>query len=316
MLERVTRNWPLKLLALGLAFAVWVAVTGENRIVVDLKVPVEVVLPQDRLLTRPAPPTVSVELRGAETVLRGIDSTDLALRLDLRETGSGAREVRLAEGDLKGLPRGIEVLQFDPERLPLEIGERKRRSLPVTPSFLNKPPEGYALYGAQVVPESVDVEGPEREVVSLSRLRTDPIHLEGRTQTFTALVGAVSDNASVRVVDPRPIEVRAFVDAAPVEVTIDDVPVVLAGQVPAASPVPRAVRVTLSGPPAVLSGIVPSQVRAVADVSGLVPRAEAYRLSLRAEILRVSPDELARITVKSISSSSVSVVLPERKASR
>jgi hypothetical protein len=129
-------------------------------------------------------------------------------------------------------------------------------------------------------------------------------------------VGAVSDSASVRVVDPRPVEVRAFVDAAPVEVVIEDVPVVLAGQVPGASPVPGAVRVTLSGPPAVLAAIRPGQVRAVADVSSLAPRAEPHRVSLRAEILRVAPDDLARISVRSISSSSVDVVVPERRAPR
>lgn len=316
MLERLSRNWPLKLLALGLAFAVWVAVTGENRIVVDFKVPMDVVLPPGRILARPAPPTVGVELRGAETVLRGIDSTDLSLRLDLRDTPAGSRQIELADGALTGVPRGVEVVQFDPERLPLEIAEGKRRSVPVTPSFLNEPPRGYALYGAQVVPESVEVEGPDRDVASLGRLRTDPIHLEGRTQPFTVRVVAVSDRPSVRVVDPRPVEVRALVDAAPVEVTLDDVPVVLAGQVPGATVSPGSVRVTLSGPPAVLSAIGRGQVRAVADVSSLEPRAEPYHLTLRAEILRVPPDALARITVKSISPSSVDVAVPERRAPR
>ena len=118
------------------------------------------------------------------------------------------------------------------------------------------------------------------------------------------------------MVDPRPVEVRAFVDAAPVEVTIEDVPVVLAGQVPGASPVPSVVRVTLSGPPAVLAAVGPGQVRAIADVSSLTPRAEPHRVPLRAEILRATPDDLARITVRSISSSSVDVVVPERRSSR
>jgi len=316
MLERVTRNWPLKLLAVGLAFAVWVAVTGENRIVADLKVPVNVVLPPGRFLARPAPPTVGVELRGAETVLRGIDSTDLSLRLDLRGAPAGTREVELGAGALTGVPRGVDVVQFDPERLALEIAEGERRSVPVSPSFVNEPPHGYALYGARVVPESVGVEGPGGDVAKLSRLRTDPIHLEGRTQPFTVRVGVVSDRPSVRVLDPGPVEVRALVDAAPVEVTLDEVPVVIAGQLAGASAAPASVRVTLSGPPAVLSAIGPGQVRAVVDVSSLEPRAEPYRLSLRAEILRVSPDDLARVTVKSISRSSVEVTVPDRRTPR
>ena len=40
----VLRRWHLKLIALGLAIAVWVAVTGEGRGVSDFRVPVDFLL--------------------------------------------------------------------------------------------------------------------------------------------------------------------------------------------------------------------------------------------------------------------------------
>jgi YbbR domain-containing protein len=224
MLDRILRNWPLKLLALGLAFAVWVAITGENRILVDYKVPVAVVLPPDRLLTKPPPTTVSVQLRGPEPILRGIDSTDLSLRLDLRDAGVGDRSVRFSSADVKGVPRGIDIMRFEPDHLAVSVAERTRRTIPVAPSFTDKPPRGYALYGAQAFPEALEVDGPGSEVGALARLRTDPISLGQRTAPFTVRVGAVSDSANVRVVDPRPVEVHAVVDVAPVESRFDPVP--------------------------------------------------------------------------------------------
>jgi YbbR domain-containing protein len=316
MLERLLRNWPLKLLAGGLAFAIWIAITGENRILLDFKVPLEVALPADYLLSSTAPNAVTVRLAGPENILRTIDSYDLALRVDLWDASPGERNVQLSSSDMTGVPRGIEVVLIDPPRLTLTVAQRGRRSVPVVPTFVGKPPPGYALYGARVNPESLEVEGPEPEAASLTPIRTDPIHLEERTSPFTVQVRAVPDSPNVRVVNPRPLEVRAFVDVAPVEAKFDEVPVAFSGQAFEASTIPSMVSVTLSGPPAVLSKIRPTQVRAVADLTGLAPKPDPFHLPLRAELVGVPPDELARITIKTLSRETVEVLLSERKISR
>ena len=45
MLDRVLVNWPLKLFAVSLAFAIWVFVSGEDSIVQDFDVPLDLQLP-------------------------------------------------------------------------------------------------------------------------------------------------------------------------------------------------------------------------------------------------------------------------------
>src|SRR5262245_37441620 len=96
MLDRLLRRWHLKLLALGLAFAVWIAVTGEGRAVQDFSVPVEIALPASVALSSPAPLVVTVRLRGPESLLRRIDPYDLDVRVDLRDAVPGTRTVTLA----------------------------------------------------------------------------------------------------------------------------------------------------------------------------------------------------------------------------
>jgi YbbR domain-containing protein len=259
---------------------------------------------------------VTVRLAGPETSLRGIFAYDLAVRVDLRVAGPGARIVQLSSTDMSGVPRGVEVVLLDPSRLTLTVAQRGRRSVPVVPTFLGKPPSGYSLYGAKVTPESLDVEGPESEAASLTPIRTDPIHLDRRTSPFTVQVRAVPESPNVRVLNPRPLEVRAFVDVAPVETRFDEVPVVLTGQAFEGSTTPAMVSVTLTGPPAILSRIRSAQIEAAADATGLAPKPDPYHLPLRTRLVGIPEDELARITIKAVSREAVDILLSERRISR
>ncbi len=314
MIERLTANWPLKLLSVGLAYAIWLAVTGETRIVQDFNVPVDLVLGADTLVAGPRPTRVTVRLRGPETLLRRVDPLRLELSVDLRDAGPGERNVQLHASDVVGVPAGIEVDYIEPDRMTLTIARRATKTVAVKPSYVGKPAEGYAFYGDQVLPDAVEVEGPEKEVAGVTRLRTDPIRLDGRAESFEASVAVVPDNPEVRVLNPRPVRVRVEIDRAPVEVRFDAVPVFLAGQVYESRVTPPRLSVTLSGPPGLLRGIDASQLRAVADVTGLAPRSRAYSVPVRLEILDVPARDLTRINEKT-RRSSVEVVVTDRRIS-
>ncbi len=70
MLDRVLVNWPLKVLAISLAFAIWVFVSGEKRIVKNFEVPLDLRLPDHLALLEAPQRTVSVRLRGPESLIR------------------------------------------------------------------------------------------------------------------------------------------------------------------------------------------------------------------------------------------------------
>lgn len=315
MLERVLVRWPLKLLALGLAFAIWLSVTGENRTLRDFRVPVDIALGEDFVLSGAPPSTVSVLLRGPESVVRAIDPLDLSFQVDLQDAVPGERSVQLTRDRLHDIPRSVEIDRIEPDRLSLEIDRRLLRALPVVPLILGEPPEGSHFYVAEVFPDRLEVEGPESQVTSLIRLRTEPIRLENRTESFSVRVAAAPDSPEVRVVDTRLLDVRVTIDAAPEEAAIDDVPVVLAGQVYEATVRPSAVRVTLSAPPALLERIRSGQIRAVADIGELEPASSAYAVPLRIDFVGIPAPDLARITVVSVSDREVDVTVSDRRIS-
>jgi len=311
MLERVLSHWPLKLLALALAFVIWVAVTGEQSVLQEFAVPLEIRLPETRILTAGTPTTVTVRLKGAESRMRRLTGLSMTLLVDLSDSSLGEQDVVLSRSDLLGVPGGVEIEFIDPDRLRLVVDQRSQKELPVEPTFIGLPPEGFEFYGARLNPDVLTVEGPAAEVESLELVRTNPIRLDMRRQPFTMRVSAVPEAPHVRVVNPRAVEVRVEVDAAPVERRFEEITVESIGAAGSISVDPAGLAVVLTGPPALVDRIVPDQIRLVVDLTGLEPRKKAYEVEVRADFVDVPIEESSRIGVKSIRPRKVSVVITE-----
>ena len=167
-------RWHLKVLALALAFAIWIAVTGEGRGVQDFRVPVDVVLGSGATLAGSPPTNVTVRLRGPDSLLRRMDPYDLTIRVDLRDAAGGERTVQLTPRNLAGVPRDVEVALIDPDRIRLAVAKKKRREVSIVPTIVGKPPRGYQVYRAVARPEALFVEGPETMPPRCPHLRCPP----------------------------------------------------------------------------------------------------------------------------------------------
>ena len=313
MLESLQANWPLKLLALGLAFAIWISVSSENRIVQDFTIPLEILLPDELTLATVQPTTATVRLAGPETSIRNLDPVPIAVRVDLGEGAAGQHDVLLSRANLTGVPRGLDLEFIHPDRLTLTVDRRVRQQLPVEPIFLGEPPEGYVFYGAEVRPDNLTVEGPASEVQSLDVLRTNPIRLDLRTSPFTIPVAAVPESPHVRVVDTRTVAVRVLVDTTPMNRTIEGIAVEVVGQAYEAVASPETISATLAGPPSLVEGLRPEALRAIVDASGMLPRARSYQAPLRLDFLEVTVEDRARISILSLSKGQVAVRIFDRK---
>jgi len=315
MLDTFTRNWPLKLLSVGLAFGIWVSVTGESEIVQDFHPPLDIRLADERILATDPPTTVTVRLRGTQSSLRKIDALRLAVGVDLRDGIVGQRDISLGESNLAGVPGGVELDFISPDRLSLTVDRRIQRRLPVEPTFLGQPPEGYTFYGAEIRPDELLVEGPEAEVQSLEVLRTNPIRLDQFTEPGSRRVSTVPDSPHVHVVDLERLHVRVLVDTTPVEKTFENVPVVLTGQRFEAEVSTPEITVTMSGPVRQLNQIQTDLLQVHADLTDLEPRTATYDVELTLFYNGSPLDDGQRIKIKSLSRRSVRVRIHDRSFS-
>jgi len=302
MPERLQTNWPLKALALVVAFGIWISITGQDRTLRDYTVPLEVDFGTERIAATPPPTTITVRLEGPQTTIRNLDPLRLAVRLDLHDAPLGERDIPLSRSNLTGVPRGVDVSLFDPDRVHLSVAQRSQRELEIVPDFVGDPPAGYRLYGFVARPPVALVEGPQTSVDLLRSLRTETIPLAGRTETFVTDVAVVPENSAVRVIDAGEVAVEVLVDLAPLEAVFDSVPVEIPASLGGSARL-ATVEVTLAAPPRILEQLrsTPISVVAVLAETGLAGDA---RVPLRVE-LRLDEAGQRLVRVRSIRPSEV-----------
>lgn len=273
MLDRLIFDWPLKLLALLLAFGIWLAITGQDKTIRDLSVPLEFEFGEELIADAPPPTAVTVRLEGPRSAMRNLDLLRLAVRVELDDALPGEQEVPLLRSQLAGVPQGVVVSLIDPDRVRISVARRARRELEIVPDLMGEPADGYTLYGFVADPPSVVVEGPERAVHAMSALRTASIPLDGHGETFVAEVGLVPEDPAVRAVGIDDARIEVDVDLAPVERVFDSIAVELpAGSTATLEGSPPSVKVTLSGPPWLLESLDPTRISAsVAATDPLQP---------------------------------------------
>jgi len=114
-------NWWLKLLALALAYALWLAVAQAPQAEVGVSVPLELrnVSPALRV-TGEMTTRVYVLLRGPENILRTLPAGQVNVVLDLQGFSAGNHTIPLTPADVEA-PSGIEVVRITPQEVRLEL---------------------------------------------------------------------------------------------------------------------------------------------------------------------------------------------------
>ena len=118
----LTRNLGWKLLSVGLAVLLWIAVEGEPELVTVQSVPVfyRNVEPSLALVANP-PAAVRLELRGPSDVLGRDNLSNVAVLLDLGGVTEPGERVFPISHTTVSLPAGVNFVRSDPSELKLHL---------------------------------------------------------------------------------------------------------------------------------------------------------------------------------------------------
>lgn len=202
----ITRNWFLKLFSLFLASLMWFAIRSGSNDQMNRTVPLLFRnIPENMEITGGVD-QVTLQLRGSFEVLAAFP--DITASISLAGEEPGHKIIRVS-ADSVDTPRGVEVFGVDPDFVEFDLERTVRKDIEIQANIVGDPAAGYFVDHYTVVPEHMQVEGPDSSIDTLESLPTIPIRIDGRTQSLTVSVNLdVPDTRVVRLPTLAPVEVH------------------------------------------------------------------------------------------------------------
>jgi YbbR domain-containing protein len=207
----ITHNWLLKIVSLIFATMLWMTVSNEASSELGLEVPLEYRNIPPRLeVTGDMPNTVQVRLRGSSNVIRDITSRDVATTIDLSQMTTGDKIIALSPQHVRA-PFGAEVIRVNPSSIRFSLERTIAKTVPVVPTILGQPPEGYEIGNVLVNPSAITVEGPESRLTKLTSIATVPVRLDQTQNDINQNADLDIRDAQVRLQDPSTVNITVEV---------------------------------------------------------------------------------------------------------
>lgn len=269
-----TRNWTLKLAALGLALLLWISVRVEAPNRQELSgVPVRVDLadPGWALTDPPMPATVQVRFGGPSRELfrMAVDRPSLVIPMDQVVNGDTTVVLRNQWVRVQDRP-GVVVESIQPSTVRLVLEPIERVALPPALRFQGELPQGLA-FAAPTLPSPVDirVSGPRSRIAALDSVPLVPVDLSNVRSSGVVSTGVATEGLEGLQIQPLSVELELRVEDR-VERMVSGVPVSLPENAPleGVEILPATAAIRLSGARSLLERVDPTGLRLVVDLDG------------------------------------------------
>jgi YbbR domain-containing protein len=282
----VSRNGVMKLLCLVMAFAVWQAVRENTSFeVVVSDIPVVIEAGEGRAVLDQSTETVSIRFRGSRDDVRFINNDQVEVKLELPSHSDRLRQTLKFSPRYVKAPSRAHAVQFIPEEIVVTVDREVERVLPVKVVFDGELPQSIQMDKAVCTPATVKVRGAERLLGDLEQIRTVPISLDGRYNSFQTQVAIAADSHSWTVPPERiAVDVSLVERVASRRIENSEVRPLLASDDTRVVRVrPEKVAVTLRGDPAKLTELEERDVYTYVDCTELTVPAD-YEMAVRVDV--------------------------------
>ncbi|MEI7851071.1 MAG: CdaR family protein [Kiritimatiellales bacterium] len=298
----LNRNRMMKLFCLLLAFAVWQAVRENTSFeVMVANIPVSVTAGEGRAVLDQSTDTVSIRFRGSRDDIRFIGSDQVEVKIDLSgRTDRLRRTVKFSPRYVKA-PSRAHAVQFDPPEITVTIDREVERVLPVKVVLDGELPQGIQMEQAISSPATVKVRGAERLLSELEQVRTAPVGLDGRYNSFKTHVAIASSGQPWTVLPERVTAEVSLIERVATRRIENSIvrPLLASGDTQGVKIRPEKVTVTLRGSPQRVADLNERDVYTYIDCTELTEPAD-YQVSVRADVpagLQVEKIEPAAVQV-------------------
>jgi YbbR domain-containing protein len=188
MMKIVTRNFGWKVTSLGVAFVIWLGLSGSRESTTSITAPVQYRnIPKSLQISSEMVERVHFVLRGPSLTLSRLSSQPFPLIIDLSNVRGPGESTFTISRENADLPEAIMLERAIPSQIRLTLETRVAKAVPVKVLYSNIP-QGMQVVSETVNPSRLTVIGPESRVVNIHEVVTDPVDLrmldaEGEART-------------------------------------------------------------------------------------------------------------------------------------
>lgn len=212
----LVRDWPLKLVSLILALALWLLLVPAEKMYSEksLTIPLETRnVPAGLEIVEPPVAAIDITLRAPNRLLDEIGPSGLVARIDLDRATVLQQEYPL-NTSMIAVPPGAEVVKISPSKVTIRLERTAEAQIEVRPLVRGRPAAGHRHVRTDVEPASVVVRGPESLVGGVKDATTAPVDISGLTASTVFEADIILPRPELRLVSPQPrARVRVVVDA-------------------------------------------------------------------------------------------------------
>jgi YbbR domain-containing protein len=242
------KNKGLKILALLLAIAAWLAVGSEERTETTLQMALELTnIPKHLMVINEIPSQIEVRVQGPRTVIRELTTEKLHKQIDLSSAKPGTRMEPLTPAGLN-FPRGVIVTRIRPNALSIELDQALVRRVEVQPVLKGSPAPGFEIGEVTITPKEALVRGPQQETTHLKHINTIPIDIDKLSSSVTKDVELDFQNFSLTYLESQPLVAKITIKPKLQTKTYNNIIVVPLGSTGPLRLNPSKVSVTVRGP--------------------------------------------------------------------
>jgi len=221
------KNWVLKLLSLLFALFLWYFVVGEDKVDMNVTIPVEIVnLPRDLVISNQFKKQLEVTVSGQRSLIRGITSQHISRTIDLSKASPGTVVIQNPPDSIS-LPRGLSILRVQPPTLTLLLDRLIQQDLPIKPILLGNVHSNFSLESVTVDPPSLEISGPQSILGSEQNLVTSPIDINGLKQSTVKQVSLALKPEIADLIGEPVVAVRLNIVELQQEMDFADIPLEL-----------------------------------------------------------------------------------------
>jgi YbbR domain-containing protein len=235
-LKRIKRALKSRSLIGSILFAtsLWGYTSLNHEYTPFVRIPLRVILPDNKAIENPLPKNISVKVRGSGWQLFYLMffNSNKGCTVDLTDRDISTDEFIISRTDfMKGIQNIVDAEPIDvvPETMKLVIGQLVTRKVPVNPIITITPRDGFvAMNEFKITPDSIEITGNETTVKNIRYWNTEKINVEGVYKPTTVTL-ALSDTLST-IIKKSLNNVHVTFDVQQeADITIYDVPVRIRG---------------------------------------------------------------------------------------